>query len=102
MEQKTERLYPSAPLMRSDQDLGKRREKNINNINNFTNSISNIKKLITYFKDKNHNSKKKFEKHRTISTVLKSFDTVVIIVQHRVVLRSSHGTWFDGNTDIKF
>ena len=35
--------------------------------------------MITYFKDKNHKSKKKYKNYRTITTILKSFDTFVII-----------------------
>ena len=34
--------------------------------------------MITFFKDKNHESKKKNEKYKTITTILKSFDTFVI------------------------
>ena len=35
--------------------------------------------MITYFKDKNYKSKKKHKKYKTITTILKSFDTVVVI-----------------------
>ena len=35
--------------------------------------------MITYFKDKNNKSKKKYKKYKTITTILKSFDTFVII-----------------------
>ena len=35
--------------------------------------------MITYFKDRNNKSKKKYEKFKTITTILKSFDTFVII-----------------------
>ena len=35
--------------------------------------------MINYFKDKNNKSKKKYEKYKTITTILKSFDTFVII-----------------------
>ena len=35
MEQKTEKLHQSAPLMRSDQDLEQRLEKKINDVKNF-------------------------------------------------------------------
>ena len=35
--------------------------------------------MITCFKDKNHKSKKKYKKYKTITTILKSFDTFVII-----------------------
>ena len=35
--------------------------------------------MITYFKDKNNNSKNKYKKYKTITTILKSFDTFVNI-----------------------
>ena len=78
MEQKCEKLYPSAPLLENI-DLGKRLEKKINDVNSFNNHVNNIKEMISYFKDKNHKSKKKYKKYKTITTILKSFDTFVII-----------------------
>ena len=56
MEQKTDRLYPSAPL--ENIDLKQRLEKKLNDVNSFINHINNIKEMITYFKDKNHKPKK--------------------------------------------
>ena len=35
--------------------------------------------MITYFKDKNNKSKKRYRKYKTLTTKLKSFDTFVII-----------------------
>ena len=35
--------------------------------------------MITYFKDKNYKSKKKYKKLKMLSTILNSFDTIVII-----------------------
>ena len=35
--------------------------------------------MITYFKDENNKSKKKYKKYKTQTTILKSFDTFVII-----------------------
>ena len=35
--------------------------------------------MITYFKDKNHKSKKKYKNYKTLNTVLESVDSVVII-----------------------
>ena len=60
MEAKTHRLYPSAPLENNDleQTLGKK----LNDVNSFNNHINNIKEMITYFKDKNNKSKKKYKK----------------------------------------
>ena len=57
MEQKADRLYPSAPL--ENKILEQRLEKKINDVNSFSNHIKNIKELITYFKEKNNKSKKK-------------------------------------------
>ena len=33
--------------------------------------------MITYFKDKNNESKNKYKKYKTLTTILKSFDTIV-------------------------
>ena len=57
MEQKCNKLFPSAPLLENI-DLEKRLEKKINDVNSFNNHINNIKELITYFKDKNRKSKR--------------------------------------------
>ena len=35
--------------------------------------------MITYFKDKNSKSRKRYQKYKTITTILKSFDTFVIL-----------------------
>ena len=78
METKTERLYPTAPLLENI-DLEKRLEKKINDVNSFNNHINNIKEMINYFKDKNNKSKKRYKKYKTLTTILKSFDTFVII-----------------------
>ena len=78
MEAKTERLYPTAPLLENI-DLEKRLEKKINDVNSFNNHISSIKEMITYFKDKNNKSKKRFKNYKTLNTVLESVDSIVII-----------------------
>ena len=78
METKTERLYPSAPLLENI-DLEKRLEKKINDVNSFNNHISNIKEMINYFKDKNCKSKKKYKNYKTLNTILESADSIVII-----------------------
>ena len=77
MDQITDRLYPSTPL--ENIDLKQRLEKKLNDVNNFNNLINNNKEMITYFKDKNNKSKKKYKNYKTTTTVLKSFDTIVII-----------------------
>ena len=44
METKTDKLFPTAPLLENI-DLEKRLEKKINDVNSFNNHINNIKKL---------------------------------------------------------
>ena len=78
MDQKTDKLYPSAPLLENI-DLEKRLEKKINDVNSFNNHINNIKEMITYFKDKNHKSKKRYKNYKTLNTILASVDSIVII-----------------------
>ena len=78
MEQKCDKLYPSAPLLENI-DLEKRLEKKINDVNSFNNHISNIKEMITYFKDKNNKSKKRYKNYKTLNTILESVDSIVII-----------------------
>ena len=78
METKIDKLYPSAPLLENI-DLEKRLEKRINDVNSFNNHISNIKEMITYFKDKNNKSKKKYNNYKTLNTILESVDSIVII-----------------------
>ena len=77
MEQKCDRLYPSATLEKID--LEQRLEKKLNEVNSFNNHINNIKEMITSYKDKNNKSKKKCKKYKTITTIRKSFETFVII-----------------------
>ena len=78
MEPKTDKLYPSAPLLENI-DLEKRLEKKINDVNSSINHVNNIKEMITYFKDKNHKSKKKYKNYKTLNTILESVDSIVII-----------------------
>ena len=78
MEAKTDKLYPSAPLLESI-DLEKRLEKKINDVNSFNNHINNIKEMITYFKDKNNKSKKRYKNYKILNTILESVDSIVII-----------------------
>ena len=35
--------------------------------------------MITYFKDKNHKSKKRYKNYKTLNTVIESLDSIVII-----------------------
>ena len=77
MEQKRDRLYPSAPS--ENFDLGQRLEKKTNDVNNFNNPLNSLKEMITYFKYKNNNPQETHEKYETITTIIKSFDTFVTI-----------------------
>ena len=78
LDQKTERLYPTIPLLENI-DLEKRLEKKINDVISFNNHINNIKEMITYFKDKNNKSKKRYKNYKTLNTILESVDSIVII-----------------------
>ena len=78
MEQKTVNLYPSAPLLENI-DSEKRLEKKINDVNSFNNHVNNIKEMITYFKDKNHQSKKRYKNYKILNTIIESVDSIVII-----------------------
>ena len=78
MDQKSDRLYPSAPLENKIDDLERRIEKRLSDVISFNISINNNKGMITYLKDKNNKPKKKYRKYKTLTTTFKSFDTVVI------------------------
>ena len=78
MDQKCDKLYPSAPLLENI-DLEKRLEKKINDVSSFNNHISNIKEMITYFKDKNNKSKKRYKNYKTLNAILESVDSIIII-----------------------
>ena len=78
MEQKCDKLYPTATLLENI-DLEKRLEKKINEVNSFNNPISNIKEMITHFKDKNNKSKKRYKNYKSLNTILESVDSIVII-----------------------
>ena len=77
MDQKCDRLYPYAPL--ENIDLEQRLEKKLNDVKSFNNHINNIKEMITYFKDKYHNSRKKYKIYKTVNTILESVDSIIII-----------------------
>ena len=78
MDQKCDKLYPSAPLLENI-DLEKRLEKKINDVNSFNKHVNNIKEMITFFKDGNNKSKKRYKNYKTLKTVLESVDSIVII-----------------------
>ena len=62
MELKTNRLYLIAPIEKID--LEQRLEKKLNDVKCFINHISNITEMITYLKDENNKSKKKYKKYK--------------------------------------
>ena len=76
MEQKTDQLYSSASLEKHI-DIEQRLERP-NDVYSSKNSNNNFKELISYFKYRNHKSKKKYKKQKMITTIIKSFDTVGI------------------------
>ena len=87
MEQRADRLYQSAPLEKID--VEQRLEKKLKDVNNFNNSINKNKEMFTHFKDKNHKSKNKIKKYKTLSTILKSIDIIVIIATKSSSITSS-------------
>ena len=86
MDHKIEKLNPSAPLTRSDQDLDQLLEKNNIDVNSFNNQIHNNKEMIRYFKDKNNKSKKRYKKHKTLTTIKNHSLHLKLLPQHRVLL----------------
>ena len=78
MDQRTDKLYPSAPLLENN-DLEQRLEKKINDVNSFNNHINNIKEMITYFKDKNNKPKMRYKNYKTLNTIIESVDSIVIV-----------------------
>ena len=50
MDQKTDRLYPSAPSEKKIFDLEKKLGKNLIDVNSFNNHNNNIKEVNTYLK----------------------------------------------------
>ena len=77
MEQRTDRLYPSTPLVYNDSE--KRLEKKLNDVNSFNNHINNSKEMMANFKDKSSKSKKRYKIYKTLNTFLESVDTIVVI-----------------------
>ena len=57
MEQKCDRLYPSAPFENKNIDLEQRLEKKMNDVNSFNNHINNNKKRLHISKTKVTNQK---------------------------------------------
>ena len=78
MDQKTDILYPGAPLLEKE-DLEQKLEKKLNDVNSFNNHISNIKDMIQYFKEKNNKSKNRYRIYKTLSKILESVDKIVLI-----------------------
>ena len=57
MDQKCDRMYPSALLENNDSE--QRLEKKLKDVNSFNNHISSIKDMISYFKDEDQKSNKR-------------------------------------------
>ena len=71
-------------------------------MNSFNYSIKNFKEMITYFKDKNHKPNRKTQKYKILTTLLKSFDTIVIIsTTSSSITLSLYKNWSDSFTDIE-
>ena len=79
MDQKYDRLYPSAPFLKKNKDLEGRLEKKLNDAISFNDHIYNIKEMITHFKDKYHKSKKRYKNYKAIDEFIESVDSIVII-----------------------
>ena len=69
MEQKSDISYPSASPEKVI-DLEQRLEKKVKGVTILNSSFILTKKLITYFKDTNRESKKKYEKYRTLTITI--------------------------------
>ena len=61
MDQKTDRIFSLASLENKIDDLERRIKKRMIDDSSLNNSITNIKEIITYFKDENIKSKKKYK-----------------------------------------
>ena len=68
MNQKCDRLYPSASLQQDD--VKQRLEKKLNDVNSFNNQIGDIIDMVTNFKYKNHKSKKRKKNYKRLITIL--------------------------------
>ena len=88
METKTDKLYPTAPLLENI-GLEKRLEKKNNDVSSFNNHVNNIKEMITYFKEKNNKSKKRYKNYKILNTVLESVDSIVIIAAKSISITLS-------------
>ena len=71
------RSYLYTPLEKRNVGLEERLEKN--DVNRITNSITNIKERIIYFKDRTQKSKEKFKREKTLTSIVESVDTVLNI-----------------------
>ena len=78
MEQKSDRLYPSAPFRNIDLE---QRLRKIIDVNSLNIPINRIKVRNTFFKEKNKKSKKNNKNYKTLTKKLKTIDTIVIIAK---------------------
>ena len=61
----------------------------MNDVDIFDNSIRNIKEMITYFKDRNRESKKEFKNYRTLTSKIESIQLVGTIEANKTSVISS-------------
>ena len=74
----TLKFHQSARLEKNS-DIKQRLEKKLNDVNSFNISVNNTREMITYLEVKNRKSKDNFEKNETMTTILKSFDTFLLL-----------------------
>ena len=76
MEQRIDRLYPNTQLEKDC--FGERLERKSNDFIVLIIQIITSNKIILFFKDKDHKSKMKYEKYKTLASIIESVDTIVI------------------------
>ena len=74
----TTKLYLSAPL-EPVTAIEESLENKANDVSSFNIFANNIKEMITYFEDENKKSEKNYKKYKMLTTITKSFGTIVII-----------------------
>ena len=73
-----QQLYLGAPF--KNFDLEQRLERKLNDVNSIKNSNKNIKELIIHLKDKNNRSKNNKKNYKMLTTILKTIETIVIVI----------------------
>ena len=91
MQQKNSKTIPISTTRK--QRIATEIRKKMHDANSFNNSLINIKQMITYCKDENHKSEKKYREYKILTTIKKSVDTFVIIA----TTSNSITLYFTGN-----